>query len=161
MMLNFVGARAGNQLRQRLAAEAGEREVDDIGIAKKIKKERFDCVQRVGAAELEQNYAYSPCWVHHPPGFLAEQSIVLKIEKVGQRGDVESAPIYLKIQNFRLVPGTSMRRNNSNACPQEKRDCYVSETIDRDRKYGCQDSPNRAAPVHDEHHRRWPQRKPQ
>src|SRR4029077_2160733 len=85
MMLNFFGARAGNQLRQRLSAQAGEREVDDIGIAKKIKKERFDCVQRVGAAELEQNYTYSPCWVHHPQSFLAEQRILLKIEKVGQR----------------------------------------------------------------------------
>ena len=84
-MLNFFSPRAGNQLRQRLAAQAGEREVDDIGIAKKIKKERFDCVQRVGAAELEQNYTYSPYWVHHPQGFLAEQSILLKIEKVGQR----------------------------------------------------------------------------
>src|SRR6476660_8869412 len=84
MMLNFFGACAGNQLRQRLSAQAGEREVDDVGIAKKIKKERFDCVQRVGAPELEQNYAYSPCWVHHPQGFLAEHSILLKIEKVGQ-----------------------------------------------------------------------------
>src|SRR5205823_1088271 len=89
MMLNFFGARAGNQLGQGLTAEAGEREVDDIGIAKKIKKERFDSVQRVGAPELEQNYTYSPYWVHHPQGFLAEQSILLKIEKVGQRGDVE------------------------------------------------------------------------
>src|SRR5438552_17397121 len=90
MMLNFFRACAGNQLSQRLAAQAGEREVDDIGIAKKIKKERFDCVQRVGAPELEQNYAYSPYWVHHPQGFLAEQSILLKIEKVGQcvRGGV-------------------------------------------------------------------------
>src|SRR6476660_5738587 len=85
MVLNFFGARAGYQFRQRLAAQTGEREVDDVGIAKKIKKERFDCVQRVGAAELEQNYTYSPYWVHHPQGFLAEQSILLKIEKVGQR----------------------------------------------------------------------------
>src|SRR5256886_2037727 len=90
MMLNFFSARAGNQSCKRLTAQAGEREVDDIGIAKKIKKERFDCVQRVGAPELEQNYAYSPYWVHHPQGFLAEQSILLKIEKVGQcvRGGV-------------------------------------------------------------------------
>src|SRR6266550_4520250 len=94
MMLNFFRARARNQLRQRLAAQAGEREVDDIGIAKKIKKERFDCVQRVGAAELEQNYAYSPYWVHHPPGFLEEQSIVLKIEKVGQRAAREGSGLF-------------------------------------------------------------------
>src|SRR5438067_2058509 len=40
MMLNFFGACAGNQLRQGLAAQAGKREVDDIGVAKKIKKER-------------------------------------------------------------------------------------------------------------------------
>ena len=88
-MLNFFSARAGNQSCKRLTAQAGEREVDDIGVAKKIKKERFDCVQRVGAPELEQYYAYSPYWVHHPQGFLAEQSILLKIEKVGQCGDVE------------------------------------------------------------------------
>src|SRR5438874_7393611 len=97
MMLNFFGPRAGNQLRQRLAAQAGEREVDDIGVAKKIKKERFDCVQRVGAPELEQNYTYSPYWVHHPQGFLAEQSILLKIEKVGQRmtrEDSESVRVF-------------------------------------------------------------------
>src|SRR6266480_4484239 len=90
MMLNFFGAGAGNQLRQGLTAQASEGKVDDVGVAKKIKKERFDCVQRVGAAELEQNHTYSPYWVHHPQGFLAEQSILLKIEKVGQcvRGGV-------------------------------------------------------------------------
>jgi hypothetical protein len=99
MMLNFFSARAGNQSCKRLTAQAGEREVDDIGIAKKIKEERFDCVQRVGAPELEQNYAYSPCWVHHPPGFLEEQSILLKIEKVGQcvgesgSGLLQSSPL--------------------------------------------------------------------
>src|SRR6267142_2684777 len=114
MMLNFLGACAGNQFGQRLTAQAGEREVDDIGIAKKIKKERFDCVQRVGAPELEQNYAYSPCWVHHPQGFLAEQSILLKIEKVGQcvtRGKWSVLKIRLVGSSLNVLPVTDARRS--------------------------------------------------
>jgi hypothetical protein len=57
VMQYFLGSRARNQLGQGLAADAGEREVNDIGVAKKIKKEGLDSLRRVRAAELKENYS--------------------------------------------------------------------------------------------------------
>src|SRR5882724_8485945 len=72
MMLHFLGPGGRNQLGQRLASNAGKGKIDDFGVAKKIKKEGFDRLRRVRAAELKENYSYPPCWVSHPPGFLEE-----------------------------------------------------------------------------------------
>src|ERR1700693_905847 len=72
MVLHFLGPRGRNQLGQRLSPTAGKREIDNLGVAKKIEKKRLDRSRRVGAAELEQDYTYSPCWVSHPPRFLEE-----------------------------------------------------------------------------------------
>jgi hypothetical protein len=55
-MLNFLGAGGGDQFGQRTAADAGERKVDDIGIAEKVEKKRLNGIQRVGSSELEQDY---------------------------------------------------------------------------------------------------------
>ncbi len=55
-MLNFLGTRAGDQSGQGPAADAGEREIDNIGIAEQVEKKRLNGIQRVGSAELEQDY---------------------------------------------------------------------------------------------------------
>jgi len=73
MMLDLSGACAGDQLGQRSTADASEWEVNNIGVTKQIEKERLDGLQRVGPAQLEQNYAYAPCCVSHSPGFLEEK----------------------------------------------------------------------------------------
>jgi hypothetical protein len=72
VMLYFLGSSGGNQPGERLAADPGEWEIDDIWIAEQVKKKRLDRSWRVGAAKLEQYYTYSPCWVSHPPGVLEE-----------------------------------------------------------------------------------------
>ena len=72
VMLNFFGPGGRNQLGQGLASKPGKRKINDVGIAKKIKKEGFDRLRRVGTAKLKENYSYPPCWVSHPPVVLAE-----------------------------------------------------------------------------------------
>jgi hypothetical protein len=60
MMVDFFGARGGNQLRQRASPDAGEREIDDIGIAKEVEKKGLNGIQRIGSSELEQDYPQTP-----------------------------------------------------------------------------------------------------
>ena len=45
------------------------------GSQKEIKKKGLDRLRRVGAAELKENYSYSPCWVSHPPGSLKKEDV--------------------------------------------------------------------------------------
>src|ERR1035438_187834 len=47
VVLNFTGARGRNQFGQSFATEACKREVDDVGIAEKVKKKRFYRSQRI------------------------------------------------------------------------------------------------------------------
>src|SRR6266700_4440585 len=75
VMLNFFGAGRGNQLRQRLSSDAGEGKINDIGVTEEIKKERFNRLQRIGPAELEENYTHSPYWLHHPLGSLEKKDV--------------------------------------------------------------------------------------
>jgi hypothetical protein len=75
MVLNFSGAGAGNQLGERSSANAGKWKVNDIGIAKQIKKKWLDCFQRVRSAKLEEHHTYTPCWVSHSPGFLKKEDV--------------------------------------------------------------------------------------
>jgi hypothetical protein len=56
MVLNFFCPSRGDQFSQWLTANAGEREVDDIGVAEKVKEKRLYSLRRVGAAELKENY---------------------------------------------------------------------------------------------------------
>src|SRR5204863_5281217 len=67
-----LGPRGRDQPGERLSPNAGKGEIDNFGVTKKIEKKRLDRSRRVGAAELEQDYTYSPCWVRHPPGVLEE-----------------------------------------------------------------------------------------
>ena len=57
VVLNFLGAGRRDQSGQGLAAKPGKREIDNIGVAKKIKKKRLDRLRRVRAAELKENYS--------------------------------------------------------------------------------------------------------
>ena len=57
VVLHFLGTRGGNQSRQGLASQAGKREINDIGVAKEIKKEGLNRLRRVRAAELKENYS--------------------------------------------------------------------------------------------------------
>ncbi len=57
VVLNFLGPGGGDQFGQWFTANAGKREVDDIGVAEKIKKKRLNRLRRVGAAELKENYS--------------------------------------------------------------------------------------------------------
>src|SRR5438552_16549958 len=75
MVLNFFGACGRDQLRQRLASDAGKRKINDIGVTEEIKKERFDRFQRIGPTELEENYTHSPYWLHHPLGSLEKKDV--------------------------------------------------------------------------------------
>src|SRR4029077_2192032 len=66
-MLHLASARGRNQLGQRFTADAGEREVDDIGIAEKVIEGRMDGLQRVGSTELKERYPHTPCCARHFP----------------------------------------------------------------------------------------------
>ena len=57
VVLHFLGPRARNQLGQGLASNAGKGKINNIGVAKKIKKEGFNRLRRVRAAELKENYS--------------------------------------------------------------------------------------------------------
>ena len=59
-MLHLARARGRNQLGQGFTADAGKREVDDIGIAEEVVQKRFDRFQRVGSTELKENYPHTP-----------------------------------------------------------------------------------------------------
>ena len=61
MMLYFARPGTRNQFGKRFTAEAGEREIDDIGIAEKVIKKRLNRLQRVRSAKLEENYTHLPC----------------------------------------------------------------------------------------------------
>src|SRR5208282_4720445 len=67
VMLHFTGARGRNQFGQWFATQAGKREIDDVGITEKIKKERLYRSQRIRPAELKQNNPHTPCCARHPP----------------------------------------------------------------------------------------------
>src|SRR5271165_361042 len=67
VMLHLARARSRNQLGQRFAPDAGEREVDNIGVAEQVIQKRFDRFQRVGSAELKENYPHTPWCARHFP----------------------------------------------------------------------------------------------
>ena len=69
MMFYFFGAGGGDQLGERAAPDAGEREVNDIRVAKQVIKKRLDGFQRVGSSKLEQNYPQTPLGLRHPHRF--------------------------------------------------------------------------------------------
>src|SRR5580692_612965 len=69
VMLNFPCARGGDQLGQRFTSEAGEREINNIGITEKVVKERLYRSQRIGPAKLKQNYPYTARCLRHPLRF--------------------------------------------------------------------------------------------
>jgi hypothetical protein len=60
VVLHFARARSRNQLGERFAPDAGEREVNNIGVAEKVVQKGFDRFQRVGSAELKENYPHTP-----------------------------------------------------------------------------------------------------
>ena len=66
VMLHLASASRGNQLGQRFPPKARKREVNDVRIRKEVKKKRFDRLKRIGPAQLEQYYPYSPFQVRHP-----------------------------------------------------------------------------------------------
>ncbi len=69
MVLDFFSAGGGDQLGERTAPDAGEREVNDVRVAKQVIKKRLDGFQRVGSAQLEQNYPQTPLGLRHPHRF--------------------------------------------------------------------------------------------
>jgi hypothetical protein len=80
MMLDFLGAGTGDELGKRPASDAGEGEIDDVRIAKKIEKKRLDGFQRIGSAELEQNYSQTPLGLRHPHRFPRKRGDVNSFE---------------------------------------------------------------------------------
>ena len=67
VMLHLAGTRSGNQLSEGSTTDSGEREVDNIGVAEEVIEERLDRFQRVGSAELKENYPHTPCCARHFP----------------------------------------------------------------------------------------------
>jgi len=102
MMPNFIGAGDRNQLGERAATDAGEREVDDVGVAEQVKKKRLDGFQRVGSAELEQDYPQTPLSSRHPHRFPRERP---DVNSFGSSASTD------ELQNFvRCSPGSGVRR---------------------------------------------------
>jgi hypothetical protein len=66
VMLHFARACGRNEFGQRFAPDAGEREVNDIGIAEKVIKERLYRSQRIRTAQLKKNYSHTARCVRHP-----------------------------------------------------------------------------------------------
>jgi hypothetical protein len=89
MMLNLSGAGCGNQLGLRLAADAGEGKINNVGVAEEIKKKGFYGFQRIGPAELKQNYPYAPCCLCHPPGSPEERGCYLNRDGAVNAGSLE------------------------------------------------------------------------
>src|SRR5579862_3539410 len=86
MMLDLAGAGGGNQLGEGFAADAGKREVNNVGVAEKVIKERFDGFQRVGSTELKENYPHTPSCARHFPQNPQNAGRVLRTERGSQWG---------------------------------------------------------------------------
>src|ERR1700691_1018650 len=70
MMLHFARACGRNKFGQRFSPDAGERKVNNIGIAEKVIKERLYRSQRIRTAQLKQNYPHTARCLRHPFRFL-------------------------------------------------------------------------------------------
>ena len=60
VMLDFACPRSRDQLGQRFTPDAGQREINNVGIAKEVVKKRLNRFQRVGSTELKENYPHTP-----------------------------------------------------------------------------------------------------
>jgi len=60
MVLDLFGASGGDQFGQWSTANSCEWEVNNVRIAEKVEKKRLNGLQRVGSAELEQDYPQAP-----------------------------------------------------------------------------------------------------
>src|ERR1700689_4078254 len=69
VVLPFARARSRNQLGKRLASDAGEREVNNVRVAEKVVQKRFDRFQRVGSAQLKEDYPHNPWCARHFPQY--------------------------------------------------------------------------------------------
>src|SRR5580692_4110597 len=69
VVLHFTGASSRNEFSQRFAADAGKGEVNNIGVAEKVIKERLDRSQGIRTAQLKQNHPHTPCCARHPLRF--------------------------------------------------------------------------------------------
>src|ERR1700730_2104528 len=67
VVLYLACACGGNQFGQGFPSDAGEREVNDIGVAEEVVQKRFNRFQRVGSTELKENYPHTPCCARHFP----------------------------------------------------------------------------------------------
>src|ERR1041385_7136264 len=86
MMLNLTGASGGNELGQRFAADASQGEVNNVGVAEEVVKERFDRFQRVGSTELKENYPHTPSCARHFPQNPQNAGRLLRTERGSQWG---------------------------------------------------------------------------
>jgi len=59
VVLHLARSRRRNQFGQGPAPDASEREVNNIGIAEKVIKERFDLFQPLRSAQLKENYTHT------------------------------------------------------------------------------------------------------
>jgi hypothetical protein len=57
VMLHLARARGRDQLGQRLAPQAREREIDDVGVGEEVEKKGLDSRQAIGTAKLEEHHA--------------------------------------------------------------------------------------------------------
>src|SRR5207302_9805792 len=89
VVLDFSGARAGDQSSEGSASDAGKWKIDDIRVTKEVIEKRFNSFQRVGSPELEKHYSHPPYCIHHPSRSLRKQAMLLKIGRVRQMGREE------------------------------------------------------------------------
>src|SRR5579859_76463 len=122
MVLHFAGAGRRNQLGKRLPANAGERKVNNVGVAEQVVKKRFDRFQRVGSAELKENYPHTRWLTRHFPqnpqnaGRLLRTKLVSQWEGIGKVLVPELQNAFLRgnlieCQSCPILPHTSLRWN--------------------------------------------------
>src|ERR1700728_3966568 len=88
VMLHLAGPRRRNQFCKRFAPDARKREVNNIGVAKEIKKKWLYRSQRIGPAELKQNYSHTPCCARHSPDSPGRANLLSSAARVN--GGIES-----------------------------------------------------------------------
>src|SRR5580698_3004271 len=66
-MLYLTRAGGRNKFGERLAPDAGEGEINNVGIAKEVVEKWLDRFQRVGSTELKENYPQAPYFARHLP----------------------------------------------------------------------------------------------
>jgi hypothetical protein len=82
MMLDLARSRGRDQFGQRFAPDPGKGKVDNIGIAEEVVKEWFNGFQRVGPAQLKENYPHTARCLRHSPETPERANLLPSVARV-------------------------------------------------------------------------------